>query len=317
MKALMLKENRIRFEDVPEPVPRENEALIRVLYSGICNTDLEIIKGYMDYEGIIGHEFVGIVESCTEKKWVGKRVVGEINLGCGECKQCRKGLSRHCSSRTVLGISRKNGAHASYLTLPVENLHSLPDSIPDTHAVFTEPLAAALEIPEQIHIRPGDKVAIIGSGKLGSLIAEVLKLSSAELTIIGRNPFKLNLLQKRGFVTQLSDNIDLPLQDIVIECSGSPEGLLLCTSLLSPRGTLVLKSTYHENVSFNPAPWVINEINLIGSRCGPFSPAIRLLQEGKIDPSYLISRIFSSHDTEEALKAAQDKDIFKILIDWG
>jgi threonine dehydrogenase-like Zn-dependent dehydrogenase len=316
MKAVTYKEKQLHLSDVPLPVPQEGEALVRVLYSGICNTDLEIIRGYMGFEGILGHEFVGMVESCDDKKWIGRRVAGEINLGCGKCSACQSGLSRHCQSRTVLGIERKDGAHAQFLTLPLSNLHVLPDNIPDTSAVFIEPLAAALEITEQISIRPGMKISVIGNGKLGQLVAEVLRLSSPELTVIGKNPFKLEHSKKMGFSVQRADRIDLPSQDIVVECSGAPEGLMLASRLLAPRGILVLKSTYHSNPSFNPAVWVINEITVLGSRCGPFPPAIRLLHEKKVDPSYLVSEIIPFTNAMEAFRKAEDKNIIKVLIDW-
>jgi threonine dehydrogenase-like Zn-dependent dehydrogenase len=316
LQALVFDGNKLILDDMPKPKPGIGEALIRVLYSGICNTDIEIIKGYMNFSGILGHEFVGVVEDCEIKEWIGKRVVGEINCGCNGCEYCFKGLQRHCPNRTVLGIAGRDGAHAQYLTLPLSNLHVFPDDVEEKNAVFVEPLAAALEIVEQVHVQPGQKIAVIGDGKLGQLIAHVLNLYSVDLVTIGKNKTKVDLLQQRGLQTVEFENADLPLQDIVVECSGVFDGLNLANSLLKPRGTLVLKSTYHGNFPFNPAIWVINEITLVGSRCGPFAPAVQLLKKKSIDPSYLISEIVPAQNAVEAFAFAQQKDVLKVIINW-
>jgi len=316
LKALHFKNNKLDLKELNNPKPQLGEALIRVLYSSICNTDIEIVKGYMNFEGIIGHEFVGIVEECEDKKWLGKRIVGEINCGCNECDFCKKNLARHCSNRTVLGILGRDGAHAQYLTLPLSNLLFVPEEVENKNAVFVEPLAAALEIAEQIHIQPGIKAAVIGDGKLGQLISLVLNLYSVDLLTIGKYREKLELLKKQGIQTAEFKNIKASPQDIVVECSGAPEGLMLANSLLKPRGTLVLKSTYHGDFPFNPAIWVINEITLVGSRCGPFEPAIQLLKKKSIDPSYLISDVIPAKNALEAFDLAQQKGQLKILLDW-
>ena len=316
MQALVFDGNRLILDNMPKPKLGIGEALIRVLYSGICNTDIEIIKGYMNFSGILGHEFVGVVEDCKTKNWIGKRVVGEINCGCNECEYCFKGLQRHCQNRTVLGIVGRDGAHAQYLSFPISNLHILPENVEGKNAVFVEPLAAALEIVEQVHIQPGLKIAVIGDGKLGQLISQVLNLYSVNLVTIGKNKTKLDLLQQKGIQTVEFINADLPLQDLVVECSGVFDGLNLANSLLKPRGTLVLKSTYHGNFPFNPAIWVINEITLVGSRCGPFVPAIQLLAKNNIDPSYLISEVVPAKNAVEAFTFAQENDVLKVIINW-
>jgi len=314
--AIVFENNQLKLKEISNPIPSKGETLIRVLYSGICNTDLEIVKGYMGFDGVIGHEFVGVVENCEDENWIGKRVVGEINCGCGECEFCRQGLNRHCPHRTILGILNRDGAHAQYVTLPISNLYELPKNIDDKSAVFIEPLAAALEICEQIHLQPGVKITIIGDGKLGQLIALVLNLYPVELTVIGKSQFKLDQLIEKNINVLQDDQVNLKPQDIVVECSGVSAGLQLANSILKPRGTLVLKSTYHDDFLFNPAIWVINEINLIGSRCGPFQPAIDLLKKNMIDPAYLISKVVQTKDGLGAFNLAQEKNVFKILIDW-
>jgi threonine dehydrogenase-like Zn-dependent dehydrogenase len=316
LQALVFDGTNLEFKNVPKPKPGIGEALIRVLYSGICNTDIEIIKGYMNFSGILGHEFVGVVEECETEEWIGKRVVGEINCGCNGCEYCFKGLQRHCPNRTVLGIVGRDGAHAQYLTLPLSNLHILPENVEGENAVFVEPLAAALEIVEQVHIQPGQKIAVIGDGKLGQLISQVLNLYSVDLVTIGKNKTKLDLLQQRGIQTVEFENADLPQQDIVVECSGVFTGLNLANNLIKPRGTLVLKSTYQGSFQFNPAIWVINEITLVGSRCGPFAPAVQLLAKKSIDPSYLISEVVPAKNAVEAFASAQQNDVLKVIINW-
>ena len=271
MKTLVF-DGELRIQDMPIPVPKDGEALVRVLLAGICKTDTEITKGYMNFIGVLGHEFVGVVEDARDKSLVGKRVVGEINAGCESCRSCVRGLSRHCLHRTVLGIQGRHGAFAEYLTLPEANLVIVPDSVSNEKAVFVEPLAAALEILEQVHIEPSDRVLVIGDGKLGVLIAMVLNLYGSDLLLVGKHREKMVVFEDQGgkvvFLEELLDTADR--FDKVIEASGRPSGWKLALERVKPRGTIVLKSTYHESISFNPAPLVIDEITLVGSRCGLF-----------------------------------------------
>jgi threonine dehydrogenase-like Zn-dependent dehydrogenase len=269
----------------------------------------------MNFKGVPGHEFVGIVEKATDAKWINKRVVGEINAACGECEYCRKGLKRHCLRRTVLGIMGRNGAFAEFLTLPEVNLWEVPDKLDNHTAVFTEPLAAALEITEQVKIEPDWKVLIIGDGKLSALVAQVLKLKGVNLTVLGKIPSKLKLFEKWGiFVTlQIPEEISF---DLVIEASGSSQGWITAIKLVKPRGTIVLKSTYQGEVNFNTAPLVINEITIIGSRCGPFAPALRILEMELVEVKPLISKVFSFENILEAFKYSQRPECLKVIIDF-
>jgi len=315
LKALFFDGQSLSSISVSKPVPETSEALIHVRYAGICTTDLEILNGYMSFRGIPGHEFVGVVEKSPDPKWSGKRVVGEINIGCGTCPACLAGLERHCPNRKVLGILNKNGAFAEYLTLPVKNLREVPSSISDKEAVFTEPLAASLEILEQIRIEPNWAVAIIGDGKLSQLIARVLLNVGVHLMVVGKHPEKLKRFSELGIQTTILQKADLlPKYDIVIESSGSPNGWELALSLVRPRGTIVLKSTYHKKLKTNPAKLVIDEITLVGSRCGPFEPALRLLKNRKIRVDDLISAEFPLENGLEALKSAQQPDALKVLL---
>lgn len=314
MKALFFDGQSPSLIFASKPEPETGEALIRVRYAGICTTDLEILNGYLSFRGILGHEFVGVVEESPDPGWIGKRVVGEINIGCGTCPVCLAGLERHCPNRRVLGILNKDGAFAEYLTLPVKNLREVPPSISDKEAVFTEPLAAALEILEQIKIEPNFSVTIIGDGKLAQLIARVLINIGVRLTVIGKHPEKLKRFADQGVITFLADDISLPKQDIVIESSGSPTGWELALSLVRPRGTIVLKSTYHKKLTTNPANLVIDEITVVGSRCGQFEPALRLLERRTIVVDDLISAEFPLENALEALKAAQQRNALKVLL---
>lgn len=314
MKALFFDGQSPSLIFASKPVPETGEALIRVRYAGICTTDLEILNGYLSFRGIPGHEFVGVVEESPDPGWIGKRVVGEINIGCGTCPVCLAGLERHCPNRRVLGILNKDGAFAEYLTLPVKNLREVPPSISDKEAVFTEPLAAALEILEQTKIEPNFSVTIIGDGKLAQLIARVLINIGVRLTVIGKHPEKLKRFADQGVITFLADEISLPKQDMVIESSGSPTGWELALSLVRPRGTIVLKSTYHKKLTTNPANLVIDEITVVGSRCGQFEPALRLLESRTIVVDDLISAEFPLENALEALKAAQQRNALKVLL---
>jgi threonine dehydrogenase-like Zn-dependent dehydrogenase len=304
-----------RMLDVDAPEPGPGEALVRVTRAGICNTDLEIVRGYMGFRGILGHELVGVVESAPSTGLVGARVTGEINLPCGACPSCAAGLGRHCPHRTVLGILGKDGCFAERITLPVANLHRVPDDVSDEKAVFVEPLAAAFEILEQVHLRPSDRVAVLGDGKLGSLVAQVLLTAGGEVTLVGRHPERLSIAAGRGARTALAD---APLEgrsfDVVVEATGSPSGLGRAQDLVRPRGTIVLKSTFHGRPEVDTARLVIDEITLLGSRCGPFAPALRALAEGTVDPSPLVEAVLPLRDGVEALRRAGEKGAGKIQL---
>lgn len=302
--------------ETPQVVP--GEALIEVRQAGICNTDLEIIRGYMDYHGVLGHEFVGTVRevgSPEDKAWLGKRVVGEINAACGHCPTCRANRPSHCPNRTTLGIDRRDGAFAEYLRLPTVNLAQVPEAVPDEYAVFTEPLAAAVEILEQVHIRPTDRILVVGDGKLGLLISQVLRLTGAEVTLLGRHPEKGVLVERQGVIfRQRIEPVRGGNFDVVVECTGNTEGLATAKSLVRPRGTLVLKSTYHGQTTIPLSLYVVDEINIVGSRCGPFEPALRLLARRLVDVEPLISAQFPLKEGLPAFDAAFGKGNIKVLL---
>ena len=315
MKALVF-DGTIAVKDVPKPQPKAGEALIRVGIAGICKTDVEISRGYMNFHGVLGHEFVGIVEQSPDSKLVGSRVVGEINVGCGECPFCRKTMERHCPYRTTVGILDRDGAMAEYVALPVSNLLVIPESLEDEKAVFAEPLAAALEILEQVKVEPSYRVLVIGDGKLGLLVSMALRLTGCDLTLVGKHSEKLAIFAQVGGSTKLLNDLSVSDDrfDVVVEASGHPSGWELAVNSAKPRGTIVLKSTYHGDLNFNPAPLVIDEITVIGSRCGRFGPALRLMEQGLIDPTPLISGIFPLEEAEEAFRKSQDTDSMKILL---
>ena len=314
MKALLF-DGSLHFTEKDPPRPVRNEALIRVLMAGICNTDIEILKGYMGFRGIPGHEFVGEVVDCKQKQWIGKRVVGEINLGCGTCDQCIHGMERHCSGRKVLGISGKDGVFTEYTTLPLRNLIVVPDTISDREAVFIEPLAVACEILEQIHVEPKQHVAVIGDGKLAQLIVRVLRLTGCRLTAIGKHPTKLSLIQQLGIKTKLWTQSSNEKFDIIVEATGSPSGLPLALGLLKPRGILVLKSTMRGDMKLNTAKLVIDEITVIGSRCGRFEPAVRLLRDRLVQVNDLISAVYPFDQALLAFEKTKEADTIKVLLD--
>ncbi len=300
--------------DYPIPERGENEALIRVTHAGICNTDIEITKGYMDFQGILGHEFVGVIEQCDLQNAIGDRVVGEINLGCGVCAFCQSNNSSHCSDRSVLGIMDKDGVFADYITLPLANLHTVPDHISDEEAVFTEPLAAAFEIFEQVNIKSSDRVCVLGDGKLGLLVSQALAASNCDLTVIGHYEEKLAILGNLGIKTSLSSSYEEPEFDIVVECTGSRSGIDTALNIVRPKGQIILKTTVAEKDSFNLNHIVINEISLIGSRCGSFEPAIQAIKSGAIDLLPLISNVYSLDDGLKALKYASEKGVIKVIL---
>jgi threonine dehydrogenase-like Zn-dependent dehydrogenase len=299
--------------NIPVPQPPEGEALVRVLKAGICNTDVELTRGYYPYTGVLGHEFVGVVES--EGPLKGRRVCGEINAVCGQCAQCRNGRRMHCDNRTVLGIVNRNGAFAEYLTLPIENLHAVPDSVPDDEAVFTEPLAAAVEIIEQIQIRPADEVVVIGDGKLGLLCAQALALTGCRLLALGKHASKLGVLTARGIRTALADAAPPLRADVVVECTGSPAGFETARRLLRPRGTLVLKSTYAGSLTVDMSRIVVDEITVVGSRCGPFPRALDLLARRQVDVRSLIHARYPLAEGLAAMAKAQQPGVLKVLLD--
>ena len=314
MKGLWLDHQTLQFrEDLPQPEPAPGEALVKVLQAGICNTDLELLRGYYPYCGVPGHEFVGVVVQGPELL-LQKRVVGEINAACGHCRFCLQGMPTHCENRTVLGIVNRNGAFAEYLTLPVQNLHLVPDSVSTDAATFTEPIAAALEIQEQIKITPNEKVLVVGDGKLGQLIAQTLALTGCELWVLGRHPDKLAKLSDRGIQTGLVQDLPNFKFDITVECTGNPEGLAIALGKLRPRGILVLKSTYAGRVNLDMSSIVVNEITLIGSRCGPFSPALDLLANHQINVASLIQEKYPLEEGLAAFTHAQQKGTLKVLL---
>jgi len=316
MKALRFSGSpAVQEIDVPEPGP--GEALIHVRRAGICTTDLEIVSGYMGFAGTLGHEFVGDVTdvgAAADREWVGARVAGEINLGCANCERCLAGMSRHCERRTVLGILGKDGCFAEYVTLPVRNLHFVPDGLSDANAAFTEPLAAAYEILEQLRVEPNSRVAVLGDGKLGSLVALVLIHTGADVTLVGRHRNKLDRIAARGVRVALAGDHLAGGFDTVVEATGSADGFGRARSLLRPRGTMVLKSTYHGKLELDAAPLVIDEITVVGSRCGPFAPALRALQEGRIDPAPLIEDAYPLAEGLAALERAATPGVAKIQL---
>lgn len=316
MKALVFEDNKLRLDtNHPKPEPVSRESLVKVLFSGICNTDIEIVRGYMGFQGILGHEFIGIVEESDNPDLIGKRVVGEINCPCHNCIMCRKRMPGHCIDRTVLGIQGRNGSMADYLVLPEENLHVVPDNIPDEDATFVEPLAAAFEITQHHYIRPRDKVLLIGAGKLGKLIAQVLALTGCSLTVAGKHRKNLAFIKEMGIETVLVKNLEKhPAFDYVVEASGSPSGFETARSAVFPRGTIIQKSTYADNPELNLSMLVVDEITLAGSRCGPFEPAIRALSSGRIKVRPLISGVYKIDDAAKAFEEARKSGMGKILI---
>lgn len=358
MQGLWLEDGRSRLrDDLPVPDPPPGEARVRVLRAGICNTDLELIRGYYPYRGVLGHEFVGMVEeiraprdrggTVDARELAGRRVVGEINASCGECRRCREGRARHCADRTVLGIVDRDGAFAEQLILPVENLHPVPEGVSTDAATFTEPLAAALEITEQVQIRPEHRVLVVGDGKLGQLVARVLALSGCELTVVGRHPRKLSLVAEEGTRTvraprpgdgsgdegdrgsasdggnrdpsgdgaSLPDGLTAGTFDVAVDCTGNASGFRTALRALRPRGTLVMKSTYAGELALDASALVVDEITLVGSRCGPFPPALRLLATGRIDPGPLVDARFPLGEAEAALERARERDTLKVLLE--
>jgi threonine dehydrogenase-like Zn-dependent dehydrogenase len=313
VKSVFL-DGTIQYKDIPKPIPRKDQVLVRINYAGICNTDLELVKGYMGFTGVLGHEFTGVVVESSDKKWIGKRICGEINFGCGECSYCRSGLSRHCPERTVLGILDQNGAFAEYTTIPLQNLVHVPDRVDDLSAVFVEPLAAALEISEQVHIEPAMQVAVIGDGKLGLLICQTLNLTACQLMLVGKHERNLAIANEWGVSTRKPEQAGSNCFDIVIEASGSPTGFAMAMDLLRPRGIMVLKSTYHGDLTMNAAQVVVDEITIIGSRCGLFKPAVQLLAKGLVDVKSMIDKVYPMSEAKAAFDKAAERGTLKVVL---
>ncbi|MCB1950085.1 MAG: alcohol dehydrogenase catalytic domain-containing protein [Nitrosomonas sp.] len=315
MKGIWLENQHLQFcPDLPAPEPAPDEALIRIVRAGICNTDLELVKGYYPYRGVPGHEFVGIVEK-GPVEWLGKRIVGEINAACGHCRFCETHQPTHCENRTVLGIVNRNGAFADYTTLPVANLHPVPDTVSTDTAVFTEPVAAALEIQQQVHITPSHRVLVVGDGKLGLLVAQTLALTGCELVAAGRHPEKLAILKTQNIVTTPADTVDQRCFDLAVECTGNPAGFDIARRALRARGTLVLKSTYAGELNINASALVVDEITVIGSRCGPFDHALAVLASSQILVEPLIQGRYRLEQGIDAFNHARTRGTLKILFE--
>ncbi|MGC9334001.1 MAG: MDR/zinc-dependent alcohol dehydrogenase-like family protein [Anaerolineae bacterium] len=314
MKAAVFDDGLRFASDHPRPHPEPGEVRLRTLLAGICNTDLEVVRGYANFRGVLGHEFVAVVEEAEDPSWVGQRVVGEINASCGVCDTCRAGRRTHCPHRTALGIRERDGALAECFCLPVENLHRVPDTITDQVAVFVEPLAAACQITDQVHVRPTDRVVVLGDGKLGLLVAQVLTLTGCDLLAIGRHPEKLDILAARGIPTRLAEDDPTAQADLVVECTGHAEGFQAARQILRPGGTLVLKSTYHGLVSSDLSQIVVDEIKIVGSRCGPFPAALHLLEQGLVEVEPLIEAIYPLDEVLAAFEHAAQRGALKVLV---
>lgn len=315
MKALVFQGGYLALKSVPTLEPLANEALIRVLIAGICATDLEITRGYKGHTGVLGHEFVGEVMQCRDESWVGRRICGEINVGCGSCVRCLTSLSGHCADRTVVGILNRPGVFAEYVTLPIQNLHLVPDAVTDEEAVFCEPLAAAFEILEQAPVGPGNRAVVLGDGRLGNLCSQVLHGTGGRVLTVGRHASKLRLLQERGIETRQPGQA-LPYDpDIVVEATGSPTGLQAALDMIQPRGTLVLKSTFAGPSDVDLSPIVVKELTVVGSRCGPFQRALEALANRQVEVRPLISERYPLREGVLAMRRAGSTGILKVLLD--
>ena len=315
MISVHLENRRVKIHKGAKPRRPEGFALIRLLCAGICNTDLELQRGYYGFSGTPGHEFVGEVVEADDRKWVGRRVVGEINLACGRCSWCRRGLGRHCPTRSVRGIVKHAGAFRELLTLPEVNLHEVPAAVPTRRAVFTEPLAAACEILDQAEIPKGAEVAVLGDGKLGLLIAQALNANGLQVRHYGRHKRKLKISERVGIETEIAGKL-VPRARYawVVEATGSQDGLRQAVEMTIPRGTVIMKSTVHGLVPIDTAPVIVNEITLVGSRCGRFEPALKLLEGTKINLDDMISEEFPLRDAPKAFRRAAERDVLKVLL---
>jgi len=311
MRAVVLGDSLHLNNQFPAPIPTEKQICVRVLKAGICETDLQLCQGYMGFRGVLGHEFVGIA---SHGRFAGQRVVGEINCACGHCNACVAGNGNHCPQRTVIGILNHDGAFADQLLVPECNLHAVPDHVPDDQAVFVEPLAAACRIPEQINLQSGQQVVVLGDGRLGNLCAQVLQHHGCRVLTIGKHAWKLNLLKALNIETALLNDVsDTQFADVVVDCTGSPSGLPTAVQMVRPRGTIVLKTTVAAQQELHLAPLVIHEISLIGSRCGPFDKALKLLDQQAIQLAPLISAEYPLEDWQAAFARAVQPDALKVL----
>jgi len=314
MQALYWDGNRLQVrQNYPVPHATEKTALVHINFAGICSTDVQLLQGYMGFQGVPGHEFVGTVSE-GPPALVGKRVVGEINFACGNCVRCRKGLGRHCPTRRVMGILNADGSFAQYVAIPIANLHLVPDSVEDEEAVFTEPLAAAFEILEQAPVQPATEVVVLGDGKLGLLCAQVLHTTGARVTLVGKHDAKLEIVRKLGVRTVLLADWKTHQADMVVEATGSTTGLAVAIEAVRPRGILVLKSTVAQRHTLSLAPLVIHEVTVIGSRCGPFGPALRALAQKQITVSPLIDKIYPLAEGVAAMRHASRRGALKVLL---
>lgn len=314
MLSVHLESGRVEVRRQPLPRVPNGFARIRLLCAGICSTDLELQRGYYGFSGTPGHEFVGEVTEAEDRTWIGKRVAGEINLACGACDWCSRGLGRHCPHRTVLGIVKHPGAFREFLTLPFKNLRRVSEAITNEQAVFIEPVAAACEILDQVRVKAGTRIAVLGDGKLGLLIAQVLAAHGAQVHLIGRHKEKMKLVENALITTEIWGNKRPRTGPIVVDATGSAEGLRASIAMCEPRGTVVMKSTVHGLVPIDTAPAIVNEITLLGSRCGRFEPAIKLLASGKVRVDGMISDRFPLDRASEAFAAASKKGVLKILL---
>lgn len=313
MQALIF-DKELRFtSDYPEPSLRPGEALIRPHLVGICNTDIELTRGYMGFQGVLGHEFVGTVVACDDQAWLGQRVVGEINAACLDCPTCHRSDYTHCPQRSTLGIFRRDGVMAERFSLPTHCLHPVPSTVSDEAAVFSEPLAAALAILDLHHLRPGERVAVVGDGKLGAMIVQTLRLTGCDLTLVGRHPERWQLFQRQGITCRHSDDLRQAQFDFVVDCTGQAAGLATARALVRPRGRLLLKSTFHGPSQLDLTQLVIDEVLLLGSRCGPFAPALRLLERGLIETAALIHARYPFAEAIDAFAAAHGS--MKVLLE--
>ncbi|NOX53854.1 MAG: alcohol dehydrogenase catalytic domain-containing protein [Planctomycetes bacterium] len=313
MRAVVLEKSGLVFRtDYPEPTLCEGEVLVRVLRAGICETDLQLIRGYLGFRGVLGHEFVGVAET---GRWKGRRVVCEINCSCHRCSTCQSGLPNHCPNRTVLGIVNRDGCFADLVAVPERNLHAVPEEVSTDEAVFAEPLAAAFEILAQVSFHPKDRVVVLGDGRLGHLCAQVLKQTGADVLVVGKHAEKLKLLEQEAIATGLADQLSPSrVADLVVDCTGSPSGLEQGLKWLKPRGTLVLKTTLAASHTLSLAPVVIDEITIVGSRCGPFRPALDALAEKRVNVRPLISAVLPLEQALEAFQHAQSSTALKVLL---
>jgi len=314
MRALTFDGTNASVSEIPKPELAADSALVRVTLAGVCNTDLELVKGYMGFQGTLGHEFVGVVEE-GPAEWCGERVVGEINFACENCPICLEGLQRHCPERRVMGILNADGSFAEYVNVPISNLHTVPAAVSDDVAVFAEPLAAAYEVLEQIHVMPNQSCVVLGDGKLGILTAQVLRQAGAHVLVVGHHPENLKILERRDIMTVLESDWSPSPTSLVVDATGSPKGLLQAVAATRPRGTVVLKSTTATKTNLDLSSLVVNEIRVIGSRCGPFPPALRALETGSIDVTSLISKRLPLRESAEALRLAGQPGQLKVLIE--